>query len=197
VRGVLVLDEKFSLPPTESPRFRDFFAATKKKWIDEGKPGKVAAGPAAVADKPIKMLHASPPEVPASTSVKLSGTVDDPDKRVRGVQLGYRTGASGKFVTLAATYTLGEFHTQIPALAVKPPLIEYYLAAVDKGGLPVASRGDAGTPLRIVVPKEGGVLTSPAFWVPVGVLVVGGAIATAILLTRGKPTAMVTVGVHE
>jgi|HubBroStandDraft_6_1064221.scaffolds.fasta_scaffold324589_2 hypothetical protein len=197
VRAILVLDEKFSLPPTESPRFRDFFAATRAKWIEEGKPGKVVAGPAAVVDRPIKMAHASPAQVPAGASVKLSGSVDDPDQRVRGVQLGYRTGASGKFVTLAATYTLGEFHTQIPGLAVKPPLIEYYLSAVDKGGLPVASRGDAGTPLRIVVPKEGGVLTSPAFWVPVGVVVIGGIIATAILLTRSKPTSMVTVGVHE
>lgn len=197
VRGILVIDEKFSLPPTESPRFRDFFAATTKKWLDEGKPGKVTLGPAAPVEKPIKMMHSSPPEVPANKPVKLSGSVDDPDSRVRGVQLGYRTGASGKFVTLAATYTLGEFHTQIPAAAVKPPLIEYYLSAVDKGGLPIASRGDAGTPLRIVVPKEGGVFTSPAFWVPVGVAVVAGAIATAILLTRGKPTAMVTVGVHE
>ncbi len=197
VRAILVLDEKFSLPPTESPRFRDFFTATKKKWIDEGKPGKVVAGAPAPVEKPIKMAHASPPEVPANNAIKLSGSIDDPDNRVRGVQLGYRTGASGKFVTLAATYTLGEFHTQIPALAVKPPLVEYYLSAVDKGGLPVASRGDAGTPLRIVVPKEGGVLTSPAFWVPVGVVVVGGAIAAAILLTRSKPTSMVTVGVHE
>jgi hypothetical protein len=196
VRGILVLDEKFSLPPTESPRFRDFFAATTKKWLAEGKPGKVVAGPA-VVEKPIKMVHASPAQVPANASVKLGGSVEDPDNRVRGVQLGYRTGTSGKFITLAATYTLGEFHTQIPALAVKPPLIEYYLSAVDKGGLPVASRGDAGTPLRIVVPKEGGVLTSPAFWVPVGVVIVGGAIATAILLTRSKSTSMVTVGVHE
>ena len=196
VRGILVLSEGFSLPPTESPRFRDFFA-TAKKWVAEGKPGKAVAGPAAVVEKPIKMAHASPAQVPANASVKLGGSVDDPDNRVRGVQLGYRTGTSGKFITLAATYTLGEFHAQIPGLAVKPPLIEYYLAAVDKGGLPVASRGDAGTPLRIVVPKEGGVLTSPAFWVPVGVVIVGGAIAAAILLTRSKPTSMVTVGVHE
>ena len=87
--------------------------------------------------------------------------------------------------------------TQIPGLAVKPPLIEYYLAAVDKGGLPVASRGDAATPLRIVVPREGGVAASPALWVPLGLAVVGGAIAAAILLTRSKGTSTVMVGVHE
>src|SRR6185369_14963182 len=32
VRGIFVLNERFSLPPTESPRFRDFFEATRKKW---------------------------------------------------------------------------------------------------------------------------------------------------------------------
>ena len=31
VRGVLVLDENFTLPPTESPRFRDFFAADARR----------------------------------------------------------------------------------------------------------------------------------------------------------------------
>jgi hypothetical protein len=39
VRGLLVTDENFELPASESPRFRDFFAESKKKWIAEGKPG--------------------------------------------------------------------------------------------------------------------------------------------------------------
>src|SRR5262249_40256983 len=94
VRGVLVLNEDFTLPPTESPRFREFFASTRKKWLDEGKPGK-AAGPVPVVEKPIKMAHTSPAEVPSGTTVKLSGTIEDPDSRVRGVQLAYRTGAKG------------------------------------------------------------------------------------------------------
>jgi hypothetical protein len=198
IRGVLVVDENFSLPPTESPRFREAFAATKKKWLEEGKPGKVVVGETKVVEKPIKMQHTSPPEVPAGTNVKLSGAIEDPDARVRGVQLAYRTGAKGKFVTVAATYTLGEFHTQIPGLGVKPPLIEYYLQAIDKGGLPLLSRGDAATPLRIVVPNEGGVVRSPALWVPLGAAVLGGAIAAAFFITRSqRGTAMVTVGVRE
>jgi hypothetical protein len=99
---------------------------------------------------------------------------------------------------VAASYTLGEFHTNIPGTSVKPPLLEYYVVAVDKSGLPLVSRGDAALPLRIVVPREGGALTSPALWVPVGLAVVGGAIAAAIILTRSKSqTSMVMVGVHE
>jgi hypothetical protein len=197
VRGIFVLDESFSLPPTESPRFRDFFAAAKKKWIEEGKPGKTTAGAAPVAEKPVKMAHASPAQTPAGKEIKLSGSIEDPDARVRGVQVAYRTGTTGKFVTVSATYTLGEFRATIPPGGVKPPLVEYYITGVDKGGLPVTSRGDAAAPLRVVVPKEGGVASSPALWVPLGLAVVGGAVATAILLTRSKGTSMVTVGVRE
>jgi hypothetical protein len=205
VRGILVLDEKFSLPPTESPRFRDFFEATRKKWEQEGKPGRAEVGTPLAPPKAIEMKHSSPAEVPPDTTIKLTGTVEDPEARVRGVQLAYRTGAKGKFVTVAATYTLGQFRTQIPAIAVQPPLVEYYLQAIDKGGLPLASRGDAATPLRIAVPApSGGVLTSPWFWVPVGVVVVGGVVATALILSNSKgagasntPTSTVTIGVHE
>ncbi len=198
VRHVLVIDENFSLPPTESPRFRDFFVSVKRKWVEEGKPGKPTAA-APLVEKPIRMQHTSPPEVPAGATIKLTGTVEDPDNRVRGVQLAYRHGSKAAWVTVAASYTLGEFRTNIPGTAVKPPLIEYYVAAVDKSGLPLMSRGDAALPLRIVVPREGGVLTSPALWVPLGLAVIGGAVATAIILTRSKssPTSTIMVGVHE
>ncbi len=193
VRGILVIDEGFALPPTESPRFRDFFESTRKKWEAEGKPGKAAAGEADASR--IKMQHTSPAEAPKNEAIKLSGTIEDPEAKVRGVQLAYRSGTKGKFVTIAATYALGSFRAQIPAASVKPPLVEYYVLAIDKGGLPLASRGDAANPIRIVV-QGGGVLASPFFWVPVGVLVAGGAVLTAVLLTQGK-TSKVTIGVKE
>lgn len=197
VRGVFVLDEGFSLPPSESPRFRDFFTTAKRKWLEEGKPGKLSAGKAAPLEKPVKMNHASPAQIPAGTQLKLTGTIEDPDGRVRGVQLAYRTGAKGKFILAAATYTLGEFRATIPPSAVKPPLIEYYLTGVDKSGLPVTGRGDAATPIRVVVPADRSVASSPALWVPLGLAVVGGAVATAILLTRSHSTSTVMVGVRE
>src|SRR5262249_24887711 len=121
----------------------------------------------------------------------------DPEARVRGLQLAYRTGSKGKFITVAGTFTLGSFRASIPGEAVKPPLVEYYLTAVDKGGLPVASRGDADTPLRVVVSAPTGVLQSPFFWVPAGLAVVGGAVATAIILSRTGKTSSVTVNVKE
>lgn len=200
VRGLLVLDETFKLPSSESPRFRDF-DATRKKWEAEGKPGKVVEGKASDTEKPISIKHTSPPQVDPDTVIKLSGDIDDPGERVRGVTLSYRTGSEGKFITAAAVYSMGSFRGQIPSNAVKPPFVEYYILAVDKGGLPLMSRGDAAAPLRVVVPapqQGGSVLTSPWFWVPVGLVVVGGVVTAAILATRSSTsTSSVTVGVHE
>lgn len=198
VRGILVLDESFKLPASESPRFRDFFDATRTKWEAEGKPGKVVEGKSEPEFKPIKMTHASPAQVEPDTTIKLTGTIEDPEGRVRGVQAFYRTGAKGKFVAVVGAYAMNQFRTQIPGSAVKPPLVEYYLEAVDRGGLPVASRGDAATPLRIVVPEpqSGSVFTSPWFWIPVGVVVVGGAVATALILSSSSSSNTSTVSVR-
>jgi hypothetical protein len=201
VRGLYVLDETFTLPAKESPRFRDFFEATKKKWIEEGKPGKTVSsgGGTTTADEAIKITHSSPAQADPGTTIKLSGSIDDPNGRVRGVQLAYRSGAKGKFVIVAGTYTLGKFNTQIPGKDVKPPLMEYYLEAVDNGGLPIASRGDAAAPLRVVVaePQNDSVFKSAAFWVPVGIVTVGVAVGVpvGVFLLSQKGTATVKVGV--
>ena len=202
VRGLLVLDESFTLKKSESPRFRDFFTQTRAKWEDEGKPGTAEEGDGPAPLPPIDIKHVSPAQVEPGTTVKLTGTVTDPGQRVGGVQLNYRQGSKGKFITLKATFTMDRYSTQIPGSAVKPPLVEYYLEALDESGLPVATRGDATAPLRVVVPEPGGVLTSPWFWVPVGVVVAGGVILTAILASGGGEsgqagTSKVLVNVSE
>jgi len=203
VRGLLVLDESFKLAPTESPRFRDFFDSTREKWEAEGKPGIVAEGKPVEVATPISMQHSSPAQVPPNTPIKLSGTVTDPGVKVRGVQLVYRTGTKGKFVTVPASFSMGRFSAQVPASAVQPPLVEYYIQAVDKGGLPLASRGDFASPLRIAVPapEEGSVLTSPWFWIPVGLAVAAAVVVPVVLVTTQSspttPTSSVTVNVGE
>jgi hypothetical protein len=202
VRGLLVLDESFRLAPTESPRFRDFFDATRQKWEAEGKPGVIEEGKPVEVVTPISMQHSSPAQVPPNTPIKLTGTVTDPAVKVRGVQLAYRTGAKGKFVTIPASFSMGRFSGQIPASAVKPPLVEYYIQAVDKAGLPLASRGDFATPLRIAVPapEEGSIFTSPWFWIPVGLAVAAAVVVPVVLVTTqssSTPTSSVTVNVGE
>ena len=61
VRGIYVTNEDYELEKSESPRFRDFFESTKKKWIEEGKPGKAKAA-VALVEKPVKIAHASEEE---------------------------------------------------------------------------------------------------------------------------------------
>lgn len=196
VRGLLVLDENYKLPDSESPRFRDFFKATREKWESEGKPGREK--PDAPVEKPVRIMHQSPAQVPPGSTIKLTGRVEDPDGRVRGMTLAYRTGSEGKFVLASAKYTLGEFEGEIPKTAVKSPFVEYYLQAIDKGGLPLTSRGDVANPLRVVVPatEKKGVLSSPAFWIPVGLVVVGGGVAATYFLLQQR-SSTVTISVRE
>lgn len=187
VRGILVIDPDFKLSEKESPRFRDFFEETRKKWEDEGRPGLEEASGAGKVQAAAKIVHTSPAQVEPGTIIKLSGKIEDPAGVVHSVELAYRTGSKGKFTTRTLAYSMGDFRGQIPATVVKPPLVEYYLIAADSAGLPLAARGDADAPLRVTVPDDsgGGVLTSPWFWIPVGVVVVGGAILVGALAAGG------------
>jgi len=196
VRGLLVLDETYQLPSSESPRFRDFFKATREKWEAEGKPGREKSD--APVEKPIRIMHQSPAQVAPGSTIKLTGRVEDPDGRVRGMTLAYRSGSEGKFVLATAKYTLSEFEAEIPKSAVKSPFVEYYLQAADKAGLTPRSRGDAATPLRVVVPaaEKKSILSSPAFWIPTGLIVVGGGVAATYFLLQQR-SSTVTISVRE
>ncbi len=187
VRALYVLDETYELPSTESPRFRDVFKKTRATWESEGKPGKEQAK---VADEsPIKITHSPPAQAQAGTIVKLEGKIDDVAGRVQKVELSVKNGPKGKYTTKPLVYSMGAFRGQIPASAVAPPLVEYYILALDKDSLPLASRGDVDAPLRIAVPQESkSVLVSPWFWIPVGATVVAGAILTGVLVSRSSST---------
>jgi tetratricopeptide (TPR) repeat protein len=175
VRGLLSIEPSYALPPTESPRFRDFFTAVRAKWEEEGRPGLVKeteAAPAAVS-----MKHASPSQVEASTQIDLTATLEDPGKRVTLVRMYYRTGSKGKFVEGDANVDGVHVRATIPSSAVSPPLVEYYLQGFDKGGLPIVSRGDAAAPLRVAVPEG-----SKGWVLPVAI---GGGILGAAAIVGG------------
>jgi hypothetical protein len=182
VRGLFVLAPDFALPDTESPRFRTFFDEVMKRWEEEGRPG-LEETRAPVAPPTIK--HVSPAEWESGRPVRIAGHIVDPGHRAGTVMIRYRTGAKGKFQRLEARISQGTFRASIPGSAVKPPLIEYYIEAVDDAGLPVASRGDAAAPMRIAIPdpaESTSVLSSPWFWVAAAVVVAGG-VTGAVLLT--------------
>jgi len=178
VRGLLSLSPDYALPQTESPRFRDFFAAVRQKWEAEGRPGLVKESEAPPA--PVTMRHSSPSQAESSTQVDLSAHLDDPQHRVVAVRLFYRHGSHGTFEESDASLDGSDVRATIPKDAVRPPLVEYYLQGFDKGSLPVVSRGDASAPLRIPVPEA-----SKGWILPVaiggGVLVAGAIIGSLFL----------------
>ncbi len=180
VRGLLAIEPSYALPPSESPRFRDFFVAVKQRWDAEGRPGLVKETEAPPA--PVTMKHSSPPSAPASTQIDLTAHVDDPQHRVVDVKLYYRAGSRGKFEELSATTDAGDVRASIPASVVKPPLVEYYLQGVDKGGLPVVARGDASAPLRIAIPEPSRGWVVP---VAIGGSVLGAGAIVGILALAG------------
>jgi len=206
VRAIYVTDEKYELPKGESPRFRDFFKKTKEAWVSEGKPGKAATGAPPPIESTAKIEYSPPAQAEANSTVKLEGKItDDPDARVVKVMLAVKTPSDGKFKEEPLVFSMGSFRGEIKPTSVQSPLVEFYLLALDKDGLPLASRGDVDAPLRIAVPAKG---RSAGFWVGAVVvpvtLVVGAAIAipavyfaTKSSKPSGPGTAHITVVITE
>jgi hypothetical protein len=188
VRALLMLQPTYELPKTESPRFRDFFAAAKAKWEAEGKPGLMTDQGSL---KAVGLRHHSPLEAESKARLVLTAQVDDPDHRVGSVKLFFRAGVSGKFSEETAQFepSTGVVRAIFPASAVRPPFVAYYLMARDKNGVPLAASGDSDAPFRIVVPER-----TPTWVLPVvvgGGLVglagiVLGALAAGGAFSRGK-----------
>ncbi len=209
IYALYAVDEDYELPKSESPKFREPFTKYKQQWVDEGKPGQQKEETPVA---PVVLKHFPASQVPHDRAIAISGKIEDPDHRVAKVSLFYRTGSSGKFVELPAKLQLGDFSANIPSSAVKPPIVEYYVQASDEGGLAIASRGDAETPLRVVVqgPKEGAIFGTWWFWTGTTAVVAGGIVA-GILLSQSKsnpsgpgtttppgPTnSTVTITIHE
>jgi hypothetical protein len=200
VRGLLVLDPSFELPESESPRFRDLFKEVRSKWEEEGKPG-LRSEEAPTRPTSVSIKHASPAQVEAATDISLTGTIDDGEAVVSQVKIYYRASGEEKYLSMRAGYAVRRFTATLPAEIVEPPLVEYYIEALDEAGLPVAGRGDAAAPLRIAVPDETSWYTSPWFWVPVSTVVVGSVIVIAAVLSTGgeeeTTTSTVTIAVFE
>jgi tetratricopeptide (TPR) repeat protein len=154
VRALLALQPDYELPRSESPRFRDFFAAARARWEADGRPGLAAP---ATATAPVTMKHSSPAQAAPGDEVTLTASLGDPDHRAKSVALFYRTGSGGAFVQAAAQLSAdGAVRATLPPRAVQPPFVAYYLLASDAAGVPLAARGDADAPLRIAVADRSG-----------------------------------------
>jgi hypothetical protein len=151
IRGLLVLDPDYALPKNESPRFRDVFTAVHDKWEAEGRPGYVVA-PKPVA--PVAIVHTPRAEAHSGDLLPIVVRLDDAGDRVHEVRVYYRTGSRGAFTELSAELTGKSARAMVPGPSVQPPFVDYYVSALDDGGLPIAGKGDAMAPLRVVVPES-------------------------------------------
>jgi hypothetical protein len=194
VRGLLALQPDYTLPASESPRFRDFFSSAQKKWEAEGRPGIVKE--TEPPPTPVTMQHVSPSQVAPGTEIPLSVKLDDPQGRVYDVKLFFRPGSTGKFAEQTTTFGSAIAKATIPGRIVQPPLVEYFFEGFDKGGLPIVARGDVAAPLRVAVPAPSKAWLI-GLGVGVGVAVVAGVIIGVLFATgavgAGKATASISV----
>ncbi len=205
VRAIYVTNEDYELEKSESPRFRDFFKKSKEAWIAEGKPGKTETGTAPGPSESIKIQYSPPAQAEIDTIVKIEGKVEDAGAQVEKVQLAVKN-AKGRYEERPLIFSMGSFRGEIPAASVQPPLVEYYILALDGNGLPLASRGDVDAPLRIAVPQKSTPIgKNPAFWIPFSIGVVGVGVLIGVLVytqtqdspVGPQPLAKVTIKLGE
>lgn len=201
VRGLLVVQPDYQLPPSESPRFRDFFKDARAKWEAEGRPGVVREK---VAEKPVVLRHDSPSSAERNKPIEIRARLEDPDKRAAAVKVYFRAGSRGDFTEVVAVVDDGSVKAQIPAASVKPPVLDYYVEVDGGDGSTLLSRGDAQAPLRIAIPDGGSGWVLP---VAIGGGVLGAAAIVGVLAlagvfkgssrAEGPGTSNVTVNVGE
>jgi hypothetical protein len=122
---------------------------------------------------PVTLVHTVPAQADRKKQIDLTATVNDPKHLMTSAKVFYRHGSSGDFESADATLEGDDLRATIPAEAVKPTIMEYYLQGFDASGTAVASRGDSEAPLRIPVPD------GLAAWVlPVAI---GGGVLVAVL----------------
>ena len=206
VRGLLVAQPDYNLPPTESPRFREFFAKSREKWEAEGRPGLVKETPQV---KPVQLKHGSPSQGEVGKTIDLTAKLDDPDGRTGSVKLWYRAGSKGDFESANADVEGDTVKASIPGASVKPPVMDYYFEILDGGGTVIGSRGDAQSPLRVPVPDSasgggggwvlpvvigGSILGAAAI---VGVLALAGVFSSDPAPSPGRGTSNVSISIGD
>ena len=179
-RLLLAREPEHALEAGQAPRIREFYGAVTQRWNRDGRPGIARSSEGPRAERPVAIDHRSPAQQTAGVLLTLTAQITDPDRRAEALVLAYRAGSRGLFRRLRTTRSAGVFSAAVPPEEVRPPVVEYYLEAVDPRGIAVASRGDAFAPLRVVVPQaEATPITSRWwFWTGAAAIVAGVAVGT-------------------
>ena len=201
-RLMLAREPERRLDAGTAPRIVEFFNRARDRWVAEGRPGAAPSDAPVRATRPVTIQHTSPPQQTRDTPLELTASLTDPDRRSAGLVLAWRAGSRGLFHRSTAQNRAGTFAATVPAAEVRPPVVEYYLEAVDESGIAVAARGDAYAPLRVVVPaaESPSVLTRWWFWTGAAVLVAGVAVGSYFLFrdtSEAAPPARLTINLGE
>lgn len=180
-RNLLVLQPDYRFDQETAPRIVEFFEQVRRQWEADGRPGIQELPPPPL--RPVRILHVVPESANRGEVLRISSRIEDPDGQGRGMFLNYRTGSRGAFQRTPIPFGPAPQAT-LPASAVQPPTVEYFLEVVDAGGRAVATRGDAEAPLRVVVPAPGGGSILGKWWFWTGaVAVVAGAVVLGVVLS--------------
>jgi len=179
-RLMLAREPEHALEAGQAPRVRDFYQGVMERWARDGRPGLARTSDGTRVERPVTIDHRSPAQQTAGVALTLTAQITDPDRRAEALVLAYRPGSRGLFRRLRTSRSAGVFSASIPPEEVRPPVVEYYLEAVDPRGIAVSSRGDAFAPLRVVVPQaEATPITSRWwFWTGAAAVLAGVAVGT-------------------
>ncbi len=183
-RQVLMRSPRHSLDPALAPRVRTFFDGVTQRWVAAGRPVNRELRPPTPA---VAIDHLSPPEARRGEPLALRARLSDPGHRVSQVRILFRAGSTGEFHAGTAEGAGEALSATIPADAVRPPIVEYFIEALDAQGEVIGTRGDARAPLRVAVPgAEGGsVFGTWWFWTGTGAVVAGAVVAGVLIANSG------------
>jgi tetratricopeptide (TPR) repeat protein len=185
---LLAADPRYELPRTVSPEALDIFADVKRALPP---PDQTAA---------VRLTQAASPLAPrVGAAVSVTATVVDPGRRHDRVIVYHRIRGSKSYSEVkAAAAVEGRYAATISGAFVKPPALEYYVAALDPAGQIVAAEGSAEQPLSLPVDegRRGGAPIYARWWFWGAIGAVAATTAAILVLSGGDepdPDATVTI----
>jgi tetratricopeptide (TPR) repeat protein len=178
---LLRLDGNAELDRTVAPRVRALFEEAR---------ALAATGRGEPTATQLPVLQPTVTPARPSEGQALSVSIAPPGGLVRSLHLFHRTRGASSFSEVTAPAPHGDrFELTVPGSAVHAPALEYYVMALGEDNVALARAGTLANPLRVdVTAREVATHKRGRAWVwgvaAGAVVVAGGAVVLAVLLTR-------------
>jgi hypothetical protein len=182
---LLLVDRRFELDRTSSPRVRAVFQKAREAVAT----GKAAPNLDRAAALPHVQLDVAPRAPYVGEPVTMGAVLPDP---ANTMHLFYRAHGEPVYLSLASSAGAGRrFESTIPAAAVRAPALEYYAVALDPNGVTVAQSGSLGEPLVLAVAER----VTPVYrrawlWTVISIVAVGAAVAGTLAYVYTTPSTL-------